>query len=72
MDQSDDRTFEYKGHKGNVAFDDETNLFHGEVLDTNDVVTFCGKSLQELGEAFRESIDDCLEFLPNGSTSSSR
>jgi predicted HicB family RNase H-like nuclease len=53
---------EYKGYVGKVEFDDEAGLFHGEVLDTRDVITFQGKSVAELKTAFQGSIDDYLAF----------
>jgi predicted HicB family RNase H-like nuclease len=53
---------EYKGHIGKVEFDDEAGIFHGEVLDTRDVITFQGRSVAELKTAFRGSIDDYLAF----------
>lgn len=53
---------QYKGYLGHVEFDDEAGLFHGEVVDLRDVVTFQGTSVEELEEAFRESVDDYLEF----------
>ncbi len=31
---------EYKGYVGKVEFDDEADLFHGEVINTRDVITF--------------------------------
>ena len=52
----------YKGYSGHVEFDDEARLFHGEVLDLRDVVTFQGKSVDEIEQAFKDSIDDYLEF----------
>ncbi|MDR9387543.1 MAG: type II toxin-antitoxin system HicB family antitoxin [Balneolaceae bacterium] len=52
----------YKGYHGHVDFDEEAGLFHGEVLDLRDVITFQGKSVAELEQAFRDSIDDYLEF----------
>jgi predicted HicB family RNase H-like nuclease len=52
----------YKGYSGHIEFDAEAGLFHGEVLDTRDVITFQGTSVEELTEAFRSSIDDYLEF----------
>jgi len=52
----------YKGYTGQVIYDDEERIFHGEVLDTRDVITFQGKSVEEIEKAFRESIDDYLEF----------
>jgi predicted HicB family RNase H-like nuclease len=53
---------EYKGYVGKVEFDDDAGIFHGEVLDTRDVITFQGKTVAELKTAFRESIDDYLAF----------
>ena len=53
---------QYKGYTGQVEFDDEARLFHGEVIDLRDVVTFQGTSVEELEEAFRDSVDDYLEF----------
>jgi len=53
---------EYKGYTGAADFDDEAALFHGEVIDTRDVITFQGTSVEELELAFRESVDDYLDF----------
>ena len=53
---------EYRGYVGKVEFDDEADLFHGEVVNTRDVITFQGKSVDELRRAFHESIDDYLAF----------
>jgi predicted HicB family RNase H-like nuclease len=53
---------EYKGYIGKVEFDGEAGIFHGEVIDTRDVITFQGQSVAELKTAFQESIDDYLAF----------
>lgn len=53
---------EYKGYLGKVEFDDDAAIFHGEVLNTRDVITFQGGSVTELKKAFRDSIDDYLAF----------
>ena len=52
----------YREYFGNAVFDDESNIFHGEVLGIKDVVTFQGESVAELRQAFHESVDDYLEF----------
>lgn len=52
----------YKTYTGTVSYDDEAALFHGEVLGLRDVVTFQGTSVEELKQAFEDSIDDYLEF----------
>ncbi len=53
---------EYKGYIGRVEFDDEANIFYGEVVNLRDVITFAGESVAELRKAFEESIDDYLAF----------
>ena len=53
---------EYKGYIGKVEIDEDAGLFHGEVINIRDVVTFEGKTVTELRRAFRESVDDYLAF----------
>lgn len=53
---------EYKGYIGKVEFDDEAGLFHGEIINLRDVITYEGTSVQELRQAFQESIEDYLAF----------
>lgn len=54
--------FEYKSYVAKVEFDPDAEIFHGEVLGTRDVITFQGSSVRELKRAFRDSVDDYLEF----------
>jgi predicted HicB family RNase H-like nuclease len=51
---------EYKGYLGKVEYDDDAGKFHGEVINTRDVITFQGVTVAELKKAFRESIEDYL------------
>jgi predicted HicB family RNase H-like nuclease len=53
---------EYKGYIGRIEYDDDAGIFHGEVVNLRDVVTFQGASVKELRRAFRESVDDYLAF----------
>jgi predicted HicB family RNase H-like nuclease len=52
----------YKGYFGEVTYDDEAKLFHGEVIGLKDIITFQGKSVDELKKAFQDSINDCLAW----------
>jgi predicted HicB family RNase H-like nuclease len=40
-----------KGYEARVVLDEDTLLFHGEVLNTRDVITFQGSSVDELERA---------------------
>jgi predicted HicB family RNase H-like nuclease len=53
---------EYKNYLAHVEFDSEANIFHGEVINIRDVITFQGKSVDDLRQAFADSIEDYLEF----------
>jgi len=53
---------EYNGYIGDVSFDAEAHLFHGEVINTRDTITFQGKTVDELEKAFKESVDDYLSW----------
>ena len=53
---------EYKGYVGRVELDDEAGVLFGEVINTRDVITFEGSSVEDLRRAFHDSIDDYLDF----------
>lgn len=53
---------EYKGYLGKVDFDDEAGIFHGQIINTSDVITFQGTSVDGIRQAFIDSVDDYLEF----------
>jgi predicted HicB family RNase H-like nuclease len=52
----------YKGYIGHFEYDDEVKIFHGEVAGLRDIITFQGKSVEELAQAFKDSIDDYLAW----------
>lgn len=53
---------EYKGYIGKIEIDDEAGILYGEVLNVRDVITFEGTSVNEIQQAFHESVDDYLAF----------
>ena len=53
---------EYKGYSAKVEFDEDANIFHGEIINLRDVITFEGESVDQLRQAFQDSVDDYLEF----------
>lgn len=53
---------QYKGYAGKVEFDDEADIFHGEVIGLKDVITFQGRTVEEIKQAFHDSVDDYLDF----------
>jgi len=53
---------EHKGYIGHISFDDDAEFFHGEVINTRDVITFQGDSVKAIKKAFVESVEDYLAF----------
>jgi predicted HicB family RNase H-like nuclease len=51
----------YKKYVATAGLDAEAGLLHGEIINLSDVVTFQGRSVDELRQAFKESVEDYLE-----------
>lgn len=52
----------YKGYSGFVVYDDEAHIFHGEVVGLKAVITFQGTTVDEIEQAFKDSVDDYLDW----------
>lgn len=64
-DRSGDRAvslMSYKGYEAVVEYDPDADLFHGEVINLRDVVTFQGRSVTELKRALRDLVEDYIAF----------
>ncbi|HYD29725.1 MAG TPA: type II toxin-antitoxin system HicB family antitoxin [Azospirillaceae bacterium] len=51
---------EYKGYKAQIDFDNEAGVFHGEVINLREGITFHGRSVEELRHAFQGAVEDYL------------
>ena len=54
--------FNYRGYIGKIDYDDEAGIFHGDVINTREVITFQGKSVKEIKQSLKDSVEDYLEF----------
>jgi predicted HicB family RNase H-like nuclease len=52
----------YKGYLGQFIVDNEAALIRGKVINTRDVITFHGANVKEAEQAFRDSVDDYIDF----------
>ena len=52
----------YKGYIGTISFSEKDRIFFGKVEGIDGLVNFEGKSVDELTEAFHNSVDDYLEY----------
>jgi predicted HicB family RNase H-like nuclease len=63
---------EYKGYIGRVEYDADGDTLHGEVVGTRDVITFEGRSVEELHQALKDSVDVYLEVCKEAGKSPDR
>ncbi|MCK4869782.1 MAG: hypothetical protein KAS93_01590 [Gammaproteobacteria bacterium] len=52
----------YKNFLGRYSFDVEARIFHGQVINIKDVITFQGRTRLDVEQAFIDSIEDHLDF----------
>ena len=52
----------YKGYIGSASLDTEAGVFRGRVTNTLDMITYQGRSVEELRREFEESVDIYLEL----------
>lgn len=53
---------EHKGYHATVEYDPDADIFHGEVVNTRAVLTFQGRSVDELKAAMQDTVDDYLAW----------
>lgn len=55
-------TMHHEGYVATIELDENAGLFHGEVVNTRDVLTFQGRTLDELRAAFADTIADYVDW----------
>lgn len=55
-------TMTHDGYLATIELDEDAGLFHGEVINTRDVLTFQGRTLDELKAAFADTVADYIEW----------
>src|SRR6056297_499637 len=53
---------EYKGYYAKIEYSSEDDIFFGSIIGIDDSISFEGKSVTELKEAFQEAVDDYLNM----------
>jgi len=55
-------TLTYHGYQATITHEAEANLFHGEVVNLRDVITFQAGAEADLPTALAESVEDYRAF----------
>ncbi len=50
------------GYAAKIVYDSDDDLLHGQVINCRDVITSRGQSVEQLREAFGESLADYRSF----------
>jgi len=54
-------TMTYKSYTAHIEYDDEDNIFTGQLIGLQDIVVFHGNSVQELQTALHQCVDGYLD-----------
>lgn len=52
----------YNGYVGHVEFDSDADIFHGEIIGIRDVITFQGKTVDEIKQSMKDSLEDYFDM----------
>lgn len=59
---SKDKALSYKDYHGTVKRSSESNILYGQVIGISSLISYEGKTLNELKTDFQGAIDDYLEI----------
>lgn len=51
----------YKGYEAVIEYDEVDRLFFGRVINTRDIISFDGKTVDELQQSFKAVVDEYLK-----------
>lgn len=54
---------EYKGYKGTVEYSDRDSTYFGKVLDIKGLVSYEGRTREELKNDFEGAVDEYIDLL---------
>ena len=57
-----ENTIKYGDYAARIVYDDDDKVFHGRVLNMNDMVTFEATTVAGIAKEFRKSVDEYLKF----------
>ena len=55
-------TMQLDGYVATIELDEAEGFFHGEIINTRDVLTFQGRTIPELRKAFAETLADYRDW----------
>lgn len=59
---------QYKGHYGSIEYSDEDNVFFGKIQFIRSLISYEGRDIQALHQAFVEAVDDYLAHCEQENT----
>lgn len=56
------KTLKYKGYIGSIDYSEDDGVLFGEILGIDGLVSYEGKTVEELTQSFHEAVEDYLVF----------
>ena len=56
------KTLKYKGYVGSIDYSEDDGVLFGEILGIDGLVSYEGKTVEELTQSFHEAVEDYLVF----------
>ena len=56
------KTLKYKGYIGSIDYSEDDGVLFGEILGIDGLVSYEGKTVEELTHSFHEAVEDYLVF----------
>jgi len=53
---------EYKGYCSKIEYCSEDEIFHGKLMNIDDLVSFEGRTVEELKKDFKEAVDHYIQL----------
>ena len=53
---------DYKGYLGTIKYNAESNMYHGTLINTHDLINYQAYTLDDLHYEFKCAVDDYLDF----------
>ena len=52
------KTLKYKGYVGSIDYSEDDGVLFGEILGIDGLVSYEGKTVEELTQSFHEAVED--------------
>lgn len=63
INEMKEKILNYKSYRGTVEYSEKDKVFYGEVLGIKGLISYEGRTIEELKQDFQGAVDDYLDML---------